>query len=305
MREVYFLLLPHVMSLDITGPAEVLTLAGGFRLHYIGPQPNVVTSTGLTLGHIEPLPATLPDDSLVFVPGVSDSSRQLETPQAQSAQRWLQQHRTRFHSRLWTLVCICSGALLAARAGLLDGYCCTTHHQVMARLRQQAPAALPRDNRIFVEDRGLYTSAGITAGIDLALHLVSQYAGPQVAMSVAREMVVYFRRGGDDPQLSPWLRYRNHLHPAVHRAQDILAREPETDWHLEQLAQQVFMSGRHLSRLFRVHLGLSVRAYHEQLRLAVAEQRLQQGMGIEKAALCAGFTSGRQLRRAQARRQTH
>ncbi len=65
------------------------------------------------------------------------------------------------------------------------------------------------------------------------------------------------------------------------------------------------MSGRHLSMLFRVHLGLSVRAYHEQLRLAVAEQRLQQGMGIEKAALCASFTSGRQLRRAQARRQTH
>lgn len=142
----------------------------------------------------------------------------------------------------------------------------------MAHLRQQAPVALPRDNRIFVEDRGLYTSAGITAGIDLALHFVSQYAGPQVAMSVAREMVVYFRRGGDDPQLSPWLRYRNHLHPAVHRAQDIFARKPETDWHLEQLAQQVFMSGRHLSRLFRVYLGLSVRAYHEQLRLLVAEQ---------------------------------
>ncbi|VTR45591.1 transcriptional activator FtrA [Serratia fonticola] len=118
-------------------------------------------------------------------------------------------------------------ALLAAQAGLLDGYHCTTHHAVIDRLRQQAPAALVKENRIFVEDRGVFTSAGITAGIDLALHLVNQYCGADRALEVAREMVVYFRRSGDDPQLSPWLRYRNHLHPAVHRAQDVMAAEPE------------------------------------------------------------------------------
>lgn len=304
MRDVYFLVLPQMMALDLTGPAEVLALSGAFRLHYIGPQKEVMTSIGLTLGNIGPLPADLPDGSILIIPGVSDSRHQLDSAPAREAQRWLNLHRAHVLSRRWVLVCICSGALLAGRTGVLDGYRCTTHHDVLERLRQQAPAALVKDNRIFVEDRGVYTSAGITAGIDLALYLVSQYVGPQQAMTVAREMVVFFRRGGDDPQLSPWLRHRNHLHPAVHRAQDILAREPEAEWQLEQLAGQVFMSSRHLTRLFREHLGMSVREYHEQLRLAVAQQRLQQGMGIEKSALAAGFSSARQLRRAQLRWNT-
>ncbi|HEY0208438.1 GlxA family transcriptional regulator [Acerihabitans sp.] len=301
MRDVYFLVLPQVMALDLTGPAEVLALSGAFRLHYIGPQAEIATSTGMTISRVEPLPVSLPPESIVVLAGVADSRHQLDSPPALEAKRWLQEHRLAFQERTWTLVCVCSGSLLAGRAGLLDGYRCTTHHDVMERLRQQAPAALVRDNRIFVEDRGVFTSAGITAGIDLALYLVSQYVGPQQAMAVAREMVVYFRRGGDDPQLSPWLRHRNHLHPAVHRAQDILAHEPEAEWRLDELARQVFMSSRHLTRLFREHLGLSVREYHEQLRLAVAQQRLQQGQGIEKSALAAGFSSSRQLRRAQLR----
>ncbi len=303
MRDVYFLVLPGVMSLDLTGPAEVLTLAGAFRLHYCGPQEEIPTSTGMTISRIAPLPGDLPPQSIVVIPGVTDSRHQLDSAPALAAQQWLQAHRDAFHNQLWTLVCVCSGSLLAGRAGLLDGYRCTSHHNILARLREQAPGALVKDNRIFVEDRGIFTSAGITAGIDLALYLVGQFVGPQQAMEVAREMVVYFRRGGDDAQLSPWLRHRNHLHPAVHRAQDILAKEPEAEWQLDQLASQVFMSSRHLTRLFREHLGLSVREYHEQLRLAVAQQRLQQGLGIEKSALAAGFSSSRQLRRAQQRWQ--
>ncbi|MNT12751.1 HTH-type transcriptional regulator CdhR [compost metagenome] len=171
-------------------------------------------------------------------------------------------------------------------------------------MRQQAPAAQVKENRIFVEDRNLYTSAGITAGIDLALHLINRQCGAIRAMEIAREMVVYFRRSGDDPQLSPWLRYRNHLHPAVHRAQDVMAAEPEAEWSVPQVAEKAHVSSRHLARLFRSHVGISVREYHEQLRLAVAQQRLQQGYGLEKAALAAGFSSGRQLRRAQQRGST-
>ncbi len=195
-------------------------------------------------------------------------------------------------------------ALLAAQAGLLDGYQCTTHHDVIERIRLQAPAAQVKENRIFVEDRGVYTSAGITTGIDLALHLVHRHCGSGRARDVARDMVVYFRRAGDDPQLSPWLRYRNHLHPAVHRAQDVMAAEPEADWSVPQIAEKAHVSSRHLARLFRNHVGISVREYHEQLRLAVAQQRLQQGYGLEKAALAAGFSSGRQLRRAQQRQRS-
>ena len=300
-RNVYFVTLPGVMSLDLTGPAEALRLAGQFQLHYIGPQPEVLMSTGLTVSHLQPLPESLPQGSILIMPGVTESVENFASPVAQTACDWLRQQKSAIEKGRVTLVCICSGSLLAGKAGLLDGYQCTTHHDVIDRLRQQVPTAQVKDNRIFVEDRFVLTSAGISAGIDLALHLIATHLGPQAALDVAREMVVYFRRGGDDPQLSPWLRHRNHLHPAVHRAQNLMAAEPESPWQVEDVAAKAHISSRHLTRLFRQHLGISVRDYHEQLRIAIAQQRIQQGAGIEKAALAAGFSSGRQFRRAQER----
>ncbi|PLR35234.1 AraC family transcriptional regulator [Chimaeribacter coloradensis] len=300
-RDAYFIVLPGVMALDVTGPAEALQLAGQFTLHYIGPVPQVTSSTGLVLGGIEPLPDALPPGAILLVPGVNDSRTGFDTPEAQRVETWLRAQRTALEQGDRLLVGVCSGTLLAARAGLLDGYQCTTHHDVIARLRAQAPAAQVRENRIFIEDRQVLTSAGITAGIDVALHIIARVQGPQAATEVARDMVVYFRRSGDDPQLSPWLRYRNHLHPALHRAQNALIATPEARWQVEEVAARAHVSERHLARLFREHLGISVRDYHEQLRLAVARQHLQEGSGVEQAALAAGFTSARQLRRAQAR----
>ncbi|WP_413529979.1 GlxA family transcriptional regulator [Rahnella inusitata] len=300
-RNVYFVTLPGVMSLDLTGPAEALRLAGQFQLHYIGPQAEVTMSTGLTVSHLQPLPDTLPQGSILIMPGVTETVENFSSPVAQTTCNWLRQQKSAIEQGHVTLVCICSGSLLAGKAGLLDGYQCTTHHDVIDRLRQQVPAAQVKDNRIFVEDRFVLTSAGISAGIDLALHLIATHSGPQAALDVAREMVVYFRRAGDDPQLSPWLRYRNHLHPAVHRAQNLMAAEPESPWQVEDVAARSHISSRHLTRLFRQHLGISVRDYHEQLRIAITQQRIQQGAGIEKAALAAGFSSARQFRRAQER----
>jgi transcriptional regulator GlxA family with amidase domain len=300
-QAVYFLMLPQVLSLDVSGPAETLRLAGQFSLHYISPVPQVTCSVGMTLSQLQPLPVRLEDGAILVVPGVSDSQHFFANAPAEQARRWLAALQPDLQQQRITLVCVCSGALLAAQGGLLDGYQCTTHHDVLERLRQQAPAAQVKENRIFVEDRSVYTSAGITAGIDLALYLINRHCGAIRAMEIAREMVVYFRRSGDDPQLSPWLRYRNHLHPAVHRAQDVMAAEPEAEWSVPQVAEKAHVSSRHLARLFRSHVGISVREYHEQLRLAVAQQRLQQGYGLEKAALAAGFSSGRQLRRAQQR----
>ena len=302
-RAVYFLMLPNVLLLDVSGPAEVLRLSGQFQLHYVSPVPQITCSIGMTIGQLAPLPQEWDEGDILVIPGVADSARYFASEEAAQARSWLQSMRPALAQRQLDLVCVCSGALLAAQAGLLDGYHCTTHHAVIERLRQQAPAALVKENRIFVEDRGVFTSAGITAGIDLALHLVNQHCGADRALEVAREMVVYFRRSGDDPQLSPWLRHRNHLHPAVHRAQDVMAAEPEAEWSVPQVAEKAHVSSRHLARLFRLHIGISVREYHEQLRLAVAQQRLQQGYGLEKAALTAGFSSGRQLRRAQQRWQ--
>lgn len=302
-RAVYFLMLPNVLLLDVSGPAEVLRLCGQFQLRYVSPVPQITCSIGMSIGQLAPLPQQWTEGDILVIPGVADSARYFASEEAAQARAWLRAMRPALAQRQIDLVCVCSGALLAAQAGLLDGYHCTTHHAVIERLRQQAPAALVKENRIFVEDRGVFTSAGITAGIDLALHLVNQHCGADRVLEVAREMVVYFRRSGDDPQLSPWLRHRNHLHPAVHRAQDVIAAEPEAEWSVPQVAEKAHVSSRHLARLFRLHIGISVREYHEQLRLAVAQQRLQQGYGLEKAALTAGFSSGRQLRRAQQRWQ--
>ena len=152
-----------------------------------------------------------------------------------------------------------------------------------------------------MQDGNIWTSAGITSGIDLTLHLMSRLCGPEKALAVAREMVVWFRRSGDDPQLSPWLRYRNHLHPAIHRAQDALTAEPQKGWQLADIAALAHVSPRHLTRLFQEHLGISVRDYLEQLRLAIAQQWLLQGRGVEQASIAAGFSSPRQFHRAKQR----
>lgn len=302
MCDVWFVMLPGVLALDMAGPAETFAQAQEtFRLHYIGPQVEVATSLGLTMGNIAPLPETLPEGSLLVLPGVSDSSQLFDTPQATQVRNWLMRLQPLLHRRAITLMCVCSGAMLAAKAGLLNGVQCTTHHNVIARLQALEPAALVKENRIFIEDRGIWTSAGITSGIDLALHIINRLCGPARALAVAREMVVWFRRSGDDPQLSPWLRYRNHLHPAVHRAQDALTAEPQKAWQLAEIAAQAHVSARHLTRLFQQHLGISVRDYLEQLRLVIAEQALLQGQGAEQAALAAGFSSPRQLHRARAR----
>jgi transcriptional regulator GlxA family with amidase domain len=300
--DVWFVMLPGVLSLDMSGPAETFVLAGdAFRLHYIGPDAQVPTSIGLTMGNIQPLPESLPAGSLLVLPGVSDSNHLFSTPQAEQVRRWLTRQQPQLHSGNITLMCVCSGALLAAKAGLLHGVQCTTHHDVISRLKRAAPGAMVKENRIFIEDKGIWTSAGITSGIDLALHLINRLYGPEKAMAVAREMVVWFRRSGDDPQLSPWLRYRNHLHPAIHRAQDALTAAPQRAWALADIAACAHVTPRHLTRLFRQHLGVSVRDYLEQLRLALAEQRLLQGSGVEQAAQAAGFSSARQLHRARQR----
>ena len=216
-------------------------------------------------------------------------------------QHWLMRLQPAIQRQDITVMCVCSGALLAAKSGLLNNRQCTTHHEVIGRLRAAAPTATIKENRIFVQDENVWTSAGITSGIDLALHMINRLCGPEKALAVAREMVVWFRRSGDDPQLSPWLRYRNHLHPAIHRAQDALTADPQKAWNVPDIAALAHVSPRHLTRLFQTHLGISVRDYLEQLRLAVAEQWLLQGRGVEQASLAAGFSSPRQFHRARQR----
>jgi transcriptional regulator GlxA family with amidase domain len=196
------------------------------------------------------------------------------------------------------LMCVCAGSLIAARAGLLHGRECTTHHDFLARLARLEPGAIVHANRIFVEDRGIYTSAGVTSGIDLSLHLIGQQVGHRIAAAVARDLVVYMRRCGSDPQLSPWLMHRNHIHPGVHRVQDAIAQDPAGDWSSPRLAKLACMSARHLARLFAEHAGCSPLDYVQRLRVALARELVTNSdLALEHVAERSGFSSAHQLRR--------
>ena len=158
------------------------------------------------------------------------------------------------------------------------------------------------DNRLYVEDGNRYSSAGVTAGTDLMLHLVAQLCGPAVALAVARHLVVYLRRSGSDPQLSPWLEGRNHIHPAVHSAQDAIAANPARAWTLGALAKVASTSPRHLSRLFNEHAGMSLPDYINRLRVSLARELIgNTRLDMERVAEKSGFGSARQLRRAWSR----
>lgn len=289
---------PNVLVLDLAGPAEAFRLARSvgapIALRLVGPVPEVTTSLGVPLGGLEPLPASLEPGDVVMVAGCTDSARQYARPEAACVVSWLRALPDGVR-----IASVCSGAMLLARAGRFDGRACTTHHDLVARLRREAPKARVEDDRIFVEDGPALSSAGITAGIDLALHLIERIAGPEIAQRVAREMVVFMRRSGQEPQLSPWLANRNHVHPAVHRVQDEIARDPARSRSRSELAALGHVSERHLTRLFRAHTGVSIGEYQRGLRVAQARRLLQDGrMTVERAAERAGFGSARDMRRA-------
>ena len=151
---------------------------------------------------------------------------------------------------------------------------------------------------MFVEDPPVYSSAGVTTGIDLMLHRINTLCGPVVAAQVAQTMVLALRRGPQDPELSPFLDYRNHLNASVHRVQDAVSQQPARDWSVANMAEVAHTSARHLTRLFMEHAGVTPQHYLRKIRLAVAQTALESGRNVTQAAEMAGFSSDTQLRRA-------
>ena len=296
--DLLFVIAPHSLLLDIAGPAEAFRLANlhrhlrglppRFRLRFAGPVATVTTSVGLGLLDLEPLPERLGPPTWVVLVGQPSAQLGQSTPAIAAAALWLRRvlgepllaadppHR---------VLAICSGALLAARAGLLANRRCTTHHELLSQLRALAPEAQVIDNRVFVVDGPVASSAGITAGIDLALHLIAEECGEALAASVAEDMVMYLRRSQRDAELSPFLLHRRHLHAVVHRVQDAIITATE----------------RHLLRLFIDHAGVSPLHYLRSIRLERARQSLERGASVTHAAEAAGFRSALQLRRTWSR----
>lgn len=312
--DLLFVVPPHALLLDIAGPAEAFRLANQqreaqglpprFRLRFASPSPAAATSVGLMLGQMEALPAQLIAPTWVVLVGQPSRHLTEVTPGIRVITEWL---RETLHASLAAedsphrVLAICSGSLLAARAGLIGTRRCTTHHELLDLLRRLAPRARVINNRVFVIDGALASSAGITAGIDLALHCIAEECGEGLASSVAADMVVYLRRSPDDPELSPFLVHRQHLHPAVHRVQDAVLASPGRDWDMPALAAIGCTTERHLLRLFMEHAGVSPLNYLRSIRLERAKQCLERGASVARAADMAGFRSDLQFRRAWSR----
>lgn len=289
-----FLLLPDLEILDLAGPLqafdEAVRAGADLRVVLGSPQPRVRTDQGLCLADLAPLPAPQATD-LVVVPGLRFAA--LEAVPA-SVLAWLREASARGAQ----LASVCTGAFVLGRAGLLEGRQCTTHWSRVEDLQRRFPSARVLDNRLFVHDGPLTTSAGIASGIDMALALLERYFGPLLVAAVAREMVVYLRRDGSHRQQSVYLEYRTHLHPGVHRVQDWLTAHPAERVTLPDLARRAALSPRHLTRVFRQATGVSVQEFTTRLRLELARGLLHDPrMTVEAVASRCGFASARQLRR--------
>jgi transcriptional regulator GlxA family with amidase domain len=303
---VHFILLPDSLLLDWSGPAEALRIANKlckarglqepFALHFHSPEPQVGSSVGALLTGLAPLPALNPAlQAWVVLPGLIGTRVDVRARSTQQVVRWLSQLQL---GQGIELVTICAGSVLAAHAGLLAHRRATSHHHHLEELCEVAPTCKVMANRVFVDDPPVYSSAGVTAGIDLILHRIQAVGGASLAAQVAQTMVVALRRGSQDPELSPFLRYRDHLHAGLHRVQDAVAENPREPWTVPSMAALANTSARHLARLFQEHAGIGPHEYVHRLRLELARTALASGKTVSQAAEYGGFTSDAQLRRA-------
>lgn len=293
-RRVVFVLLPHVHLLDLAGPAQVFYEAAEFGAPYqvvfVGARSQVVSSPGLVLARIGRLPEPRATD-LVIVPGL-DSTRLVGC--ARQVGGWLRDA----HAAGARIASVCSGAFALGEAGLLDGRTCTTHWKVIDRLQRDFPAARVLDNRLFVSDGQVVTSAGVASGIDMALALLEEDTGPLMLARVCKEMVVYLRRSGSEDQRSVFVEYRSHLHRGIHQVQDFIVANPDETPSLTELGRIAGMSPRNLTRSFRASTGVTLKHYMHDVKLEVARNLMSDPTNtLDDVARRCGFDDPRQLRR--------
>ena len=193
---------------------------------------------------------------------------------------------------------VCTGAFILAAAGLLDGRRATTHWSRAAELARLYPQIHVESDRIFVRDGAIWTSAGVTAGIDLALALVADDLGEAIAKKAAKQLVVYYRRPGGQSQFSALLeadRSGSRFSPVLAWARERLAEQLPVD----RLADRAAMSTRHFARAFAAETGMTPAKAIERLRLEAAREQVESGLGpIESIAAHTGFGDPERMRRA-------
>lgn len=301
MKNIYFLILPKTHPLDSLGPAQLFFEAkengAKIELHFVSSTNNDELISSLGLGFSKLIPykeIELFKNDILVIPGIEFSLLQGFNfkKESQGFYKWLNAQ----YKKGTTLVSICTGAFILADAGLLKGKKATTHWKAFDEFEQKYPDTELLKNRLFVENERIYTSAGMLSGIDLCLYLVEKEYGIKFAVEVAKELVLYFRRGESDPQLSIFLQYRNHLDDRIHNAQDIIANNLSKPSIIEDLADKVHMSSRNLTRQFKKITGITIGNYITKLRIEQSVHLLAEGYTMEYTANECGLKSTNQLR---------
>lgn len=277
-KRVWFLIAPQTGLLNISGPWEVLGHANdvlgraAYVLEPVGPTaPAIRTRHGLVLGGIRPLPKScerLPDIAIV----AGGSPREPLPDEQVRIVKWLR----RYHTRIPTIISTCTGAFILGEAGVLDGRRATTHWLHLDDLRARFPTVHVVDDGIFVRDGDVWTSAGITAGVDLTLALVEADHGHSVAMAVAKRLVLFLRRSGNQAQFSSALQRQEKEPPLLRDLAAFVLEHIEQPLPVERIAAWGGMSSRTLSRWCREHLRQSPAEFVRQLRLEEAQRLLEE-----------------------------
>jgi len=302
MRTVLVVVFDGVQSLDVTGPLEVFAGANSWQDRRTGRPAEydlrtaslggrtVRTSSGLRLLPDEDLRDIDHAPDVLIVPG-GEGTRQPD-PELVA---WLRAHGRQAKR----LVSVCTGAFLLAEAGLLTGRTVTTHWERCDDLAAQYPDVTVDPDPIFIKDRDLATSAGVTAGIDLALALVEDDLGREAALAVARQLVVFLRRPGSQSQFSAQLSAQVAERQPLREVQQWIAEHPAADLSVEALAERASLSPRQFARAFAAETGLPPGRYVDLARLEAARRHLEDtAAGVEQAARACGYGTPEAMRRA-------
>jgi transcriptional regulator GlxA family with amidase domain len=300
-RLVVVLVFEDVKLLDVAGPIEVFAEANRYGASYdvrvvSVNGGDVVSSAGVVLrAHADVATVlALPVDT-VLVAGADVLTTRPIGDELVSAARALSAHARRACS-------ICTGAFILARAGVLDGKRATTHWSAASLLARSYPAIDVESDAIYVQDGAVFTSAGVTAGIDLALALVERDHGSEMARTVAQGLVVFMQRPGGQSQFSPALEARRPTTSGLQALVDAVIAQPDGDHSPDAMAAFVSVSPRHLRRLFREELTTTPVRFVESVRIDAAKRALIAGASVSAAARDAGFGTTESLRRAFAAR---
>ncbi len=299
MKKIVFVIPPSVELLDLAGPVQVFMEAKfyGFEisLEFYSFQPNLVSAARLPFGKIESYKkAKLQKGDFVFIPGIHFESLERQVLTEKAFFKWLAE----CSKKNINICSVCNAAFVLGQAGLLDNKECTTHWRKVELLQTLFPRAKVLTDVLFVKSENIYTSAGISAGIDLALSILEEITDPQFVNKVARGLVVYHRRSSKHTQQSIYLDCRNHINPKIHQVQDFLIENMASEISVEKLAALVCMSPRNLSRIFKEVTETTIVEYLTKLRFEKATTlKNNPEFTIDYIAAQCGFKSARQLQR--------